>query len=103
MSNNSSKPYGGTSVDRSKLKILLCDHDSESSQEVFNLLNKCCYQVISVSSAVEVVNALNSEGLYIDLIQAGVDLPVDTSMKMLKYIMHNKNFRYIPVISKTII
>lgn len=31
-------------VDRSKVKILLCDNDSNSSQEVVTLLLRCCYQ-----------------------------------------------------------
>lgn len=56
-----------------------------------------------MNSAVEVINSLNSEGLSIDLILAAVDLPVDTSMKMLKYIMQNKHFHQIPVISKILL
>ena len=31
-------------IDRSKVRILLCDNDSKSSQEVFSLLCKCSYQ-----------------------------------------------------------
>ena len=31
-------------VDRSKVRILLCDNDATSSQEVFTLLLKCSYQ-----------------------------------------------------------
>lgn len=31
-------------VDRSKVRILLCDNDAKSSQEVFTLLLKCSYQ-----------------------------------------------------------
>ncbi|KAH7517565.1 hypothetical protein FEM48_Zijuj09G0078400 [Ziziphus jujuba var. spinosa] len=145
MSNNC-RCYGannfGSSIGHSKLKILLCDRDTESCQEVSTLLTKCCYQgtnsltflaswtmeffivlkslfvllsfvyflsftptfsfssflVISVSSDMEVINALNSEGPYIDLILAAVDLPINTSMEMIKYIMQDKNFHQIPVI-----
>lgn len=31
-------------IDRSKVRILLCDNDSKSSEEVFKLLCKCSYQ-----------------------------------------------------------
>ncbi|XP_015892369.3 two-component response regulator-like APRR1 isoform X3 [Ziziphus jujuba] len=99
---NNCRCYGannfGSSIGHSKLKILLCDRDTESCQEVSTLLTKCCYQVISVSSDMEVINALNSEGPYIDLILAAVDLPINTSMEMIKYIMQDKNFHQIPVI-----
>lgn len=33
-------------IDRSKVRILLCDNDSESSKEVFTLLLRCSYQGI---------------------------------------------------------
>lgn len=36
-------------VDRSKVRILLCDNDSKSSEEVFTLLCKCSYQGICSS------------------------------------------------------
>ncbi|RWW08388.1 hypothetical protein GW17_00028180 [Ensete ventricosum] len=35
---------GQRSFDRSKVRILLCDNDPKSSQEVFQLLLKCSYQ-----------------------------------------------------------
>ena len=31
-------------IDRSKVRILLCDNDAKSSEEVFTLLLKCSYQ-----------------------------------------------------------
>lgn len=31
-------------IDRSKVRILLCDNDVKSSEEVFTLLCKCSYQ-----------------------------------------------------------
>lgn len=34
----------GTSIDRSQVKILLCDRDAESCEEVSTLLTACCYQ-----------------------------------------------------------
>ncbi|XP_015883430.3 two-component response regulator-like APRR1 isoform X1 [Ziziphus jujuba] len=85
-------------IDCSKLKILLCDPDAESCKEITKLLTNCSYQVISVRSAMEVIDALNSEGSYIDLILTAIDLPIETSMKMLKYIMQDKDFQHIPVI-----
>ncbi|KAE9608422.1 hypothetical protein Lal_00030186 [Lupinus albus] len=85
-------------VDRSKVRILLCDNDSKSSQEVFTLLLRCSYQVTSVKSARQVIDALNAEGQHIDIILAELDLPMKKGMKMLKYIARDKELRRIPVI-----
>jgi len=40
---NNSKSGDGF-IDRSKMRILLCDNDSKSSEEVFTLLLRCSYQ-----------------------------------------------------------
>ncbi|XP_062025791.1 two-component response regulator-like APRR1 isoform X1 [Rosa rugosa] len=88
----------GTSIDRSRVKILLCDRNAESCEEVSTLLTACCYQVISVGSAVKVVDALNEEWSSIDIILAAVDLPIESSIEMLKYIMQDRHFKCIPVI-----
>ncbi|KAJ6676834.1 RESPONSE REGULATOR AND TRANSCRIPTION FACTOR RR-A-TYPE FAMILY-RELATED [Salix viminalis] len=85
-------------VDRSKVRILLCDNDAKSSQEVFTLLLKCSYQVTSVRSARQVIDALNADGPEIDIILSEVDIPMTKGMKMLKYIMRDKDLRRIPVI-----
>jgi len=47
-----------------------------------------------------VIDALNAEGQYIDIILAEVDLPIKKGMKMLKYIARDKELRRIPIISK---
>ncbi|KAE9609638.1 putative response regulator and transcription factor RR-A-type family [Lupinus albus] len=86
-------------IDRSKVRILLCDNDSKSSQEVFTLLMGCSYQVTSVKSVRQVIDALNVEGQHIDIILAEVDLPIEMGMKMLKYIAWDNELRHIPVIS----
>ncbi|OMO92259.1 hypothetical protein CCACVL1_06894 [Corchorus capsularis] len=85
-------------IDRSKVRILLCDNDSKSLEEVVSLLVKCSYQVTPVRSARQVIDALNAEGPEIDIILAEVDLPMTKGMKMLKYIMRDKELRRIPVI-----
>ncbi|XP_051136768.1 two-component response regulator-like APRR1 [Andrographis paniculata] len=85
-------------VDRSKVRILLCDNDEKSSAEVFTLLCKCSYQVTSVKSPRQVIDALNAEGPDIDIILSEVDLPMSKGLKMLKYIMRDKELRRIPVI-----
>ncbi|XP_021761586.1 two-component response regulator-like APRR1 [Chenopodium quinoa] len=85
-------------IDRSKVRILLCDNDSKSSQEVFSLLCKCSYQVTSVKSARQVVDALNAESSDIDIILSEVDLPTKKGFKLLKYIMRDKQLQRIPVI-----
>lgn len=41
-----SKSSGDGFIDRSKVRILLCDNDSNSSDAVFSLLVKCSYQGI---------------------------------------------------------
>jgi pseudo-response regulator 1 len=40
---NNSKNGDGF-IDRSKVRILLCDNDSKSSEELFTLLLNCSYQ-----------------------------------------------------------
>lgn len=57
----------------------------------------------SVKSARQVIDALNAEGPDIDIILAEVDLPMTKGMKMLKYIMRDKDLRRIPVISKLVL
>ncbi|KAF9625042.1 hypothetical protein IFM89_017190 [Coptis chinensis] len=93
-SNGSNMPY----LDRSKVRILLCDNDAKSSKEVFTLLSKCSYQVTSVRTPRQVIDALNAEGPDIDIILAEVDLPVTKGLKLLKYIMHDEQLRRIPII-----
>lgn len=56
--------------------------------------------VTSVRSPRQVIDALNAEGPDIDLILSEVDLPISKGLKMLKYIMRDKELRRIPVISK---
>ncbi|XP_011087265.1 two-component response regulator-like APRR1 [Sesamum indicum] len=85
-------------IDRSKVRILLCDNDDKSSEEVFTLLCKCSYQVTSVKSPRQVIDALNAEGADIDIILSELDLPMSKGLKMLKYIMRDKEWRRIPVI-----
>ncbi|KAG5027971.1 hypothetical protein JHK87_011485 [Glycine soja] len=103
--NDKSSNFGGNNsksgdgfIDRSKVRILLCDNDSKSSEEVFALLLGCSYQVTSVRSARQVIDALNAEGQYIDIILAEVDLPIKKGMKLLKYIARDKELCRIPVI-----
>ncbi|GAV71537.1 Response_reg domain-containing protein/CCT domain-containing protein [Cephalotus follicularis] len=97
-SGNSNNKSGDGFIDRSKVRILLCDNDNHSSQEVFSLLLKCSYQVTSVRSARQVIGALNAEGPDIDIILTELDLPMNKGMKMLKNIMRDKKLRRIPVI-----
>ncbi|PIN23833.1 hypothetical protein CDL12_03435 [Handroanthus impetiginosus] len=85
-------------IDRSKVRILLCDNDEKSSEEVFALLCKCSYQVTCVKSPRQVIDALNAEGPDIDIILSEVDLPMSKGLKMLKYIMRDKELQRIPVI-----
>ncbi|KAI4980565.1 hypothetical protein ZWY2020_021050 [Hordeum vulgare] len=85
-------------VDRSKVRILLCDSDPDSSQDVLRLLCNCSYQVTCAKSPRQVINVLNCEGAEIDIILAEVDLPVSKCFKMLKYIGRNKELRHIPII-----
>ncbi|KAL2539471.1 Two-component response regulator-like APRR1 [Abeliophyllum distichum] len=85
-------------IDRSKVRILVCDNDAKSSGEVLTLLCKCSYQVTSVRSPRQVIDALNAEGPDIDIILSEVDLPMSKGLKMLKYIMRDKELRRIPVI-----
>ncbi|XP_047974868.1 two-component response regulator-like APRR1 isoform X1 [Salvia hispanica] len=85
-------------IDRSKVRILLCDNDVRSSEEVFTLLCRCSYQVTTVKSPRQVIDALNAEGPDIDIILSEVELPMSKGLKMLKYITRDKELRRIPVI-----
>jgi len=60
-----------------------------------------CSTVTTVKSARQVIDALNAEGQYIDMILVEVDLPVKKGMKLLKYIARDKELCRIPVISKS--
>ncbi|KAL9687130.1 hypothetical protein QQ045_031528 [Rhodiola kirilowii] len=88
----------GALIDRGKVRILLCDKDPESCQSVMNLLCKCSYQVTSVRSARQAVDALNAEGPDIDIILMEADLPTAKGMKLLKHITREENLQRIPVI-----
>ncbi|KAI9086433.1 hypothetical protein K1719_031517 [Acacia pycnantha] len=79
-------------IDRSKVKILLCDNDTKSSEEVLMLLSGCSYQVTLVSSPRQAIDVLNAEAQDIDIILAEV------GMKMLKYTARKKDLHRIPVI-----
>ncbi|XP_020103089.1 two-component response regulator-like PRR1 isoform X1 [Ananas comosus] len=85
-------------LDRSKVRILLCDNDPKSSQEELHLLAKCSYQVTSVRSARQLIDVLRAQAADIDIILAEVDLPVAKGFKMLKYITRDKDLRRIPII-----
>ncbi|CAI9266803.1 unnamed protein product [Lactuca saligna] len=95
---NTNGTTGEGFIDRSKVRILLCDNDTKSSEEVFKLLCKCSYQVTSVRSPRQVIDALNAEGPDIDIILSEVDLPMPKGFKMLKHIMRDNALRRIPVI-----
>ncbi|KAM7268397.1 hypothetical protein ACFE04_010563 [Oxalis oulophora] len=89
---------GNGFIDRSKVRILLCDNDAKSSHEISALLLKCSYQVTSVRSPRQVIDALNAEGPDIDIILAEVNLPITKGMKMLRYITRDQKFMRIPII-----
>ncbi|KAJ3673582.1 hypothetical protein LUZ60_005574 [Juncus effusus] len=94
--NTNNKAGGGGLLDRSKVRILICDSDPNSSQHVLQLLRNCSYQVTSVKSARQVIEVLNSEGSEIDIILAEVDLPLAKGFKLLKYI--DLRLKRIPII-----
>ncbi|CAH9095788.1 unnamed protein product [Cuscuta epithymum] len=98
MENKETVKTGDGFIDRSKVRILLCDNDLKSSGEVFTLLCKCSYQVTSVRSPRQVIDALNAQAPDIDIILCEVDLPMSKGMKLMKYIMRDKELRRIPVI-----
>ncbi|KAL2935292.1 Two-component response regulator-like APRR1, partial [Bienertia sinuspersici] len=62
------------------------------------LMCSCLSTVMSVRSARQVVDALNAEGSYIDIILSEIDIPTKKGFKLLKYIMRDKELQRIPVI-----
>ncbi|XP_020674599.1 two-component response regulator-like PRR1 isoform X2 [Dendrobium catenatum] len=85
------------SLDRSNLRVLLCDKDPKSSQEVLRLLNNCSYQVTTVRTARQVIDMLTN-GNEIDIVLCEVDLPIAEGLKMLKCISRKKDLMRIPII-----
>ncbi|KAH9295291.1 hypothetical protein KI387_038879 [Taxus chinensis] len=85
-------------LDRSRVRILLCDKDPKNSRQVLDLLRNCSYQVTAVSTARQVIGVLNAESQEIDLILAEVDLPTAKGFKMLKHIMREERLRRIPIV-----
>ncbi|KAJ7529594.1 hypothetical protein O6H91_15G057700 [Diphasiastrum complanatum] len=76
-------------LDRSRVRILLCDKDPITAQEVLDLLRRCSYQVIEV---------LHDGDGEVDLILAEVELPNGKGLKMLKHIMKEDHLKRIPVV-----
>lgn len=94
----SNSDAGSSVLDRSCVRILLCDKDPTNSQQLLELLRKCSYQVTTVGTARGVVSVLNTEGQEIDLILADVDLPKSKGFKMLKYITRSTCLQRIPIV-----
>lgn len=86
------------SLDRSKLRVLVCDKDPNSSREVHRLLYHCSYKVTTVRTARQAIDRLTTQGAEIDIVLAEVDLPVAKGLKMLKCIAREKELRRIPII-----
>ncbi|KAK6128130.1 hypothetical protein DH2020_038120 [Rehmannia glutinosa] len=88
-------------ADRSKIRILLCDINVESCQEILTLLSKCSYQVAAVWSAREVFDTLYSEGPRAHIILAEVNLLMANDAFILRHIVREKQLQRIPVIILT--
>ncbi|KAG8388704.1 hypothetical protein BUALT_Bualt02G0153100 [Buddleja alternifolia] len=88
-------------TDRSKIRILLCDINAESCQEILALLSNCSYQVAAVWSARELFDTLSTEGPRANIILAEVGLLMANDARILKHIMREKELREIPVIILT--
>ncbi|KAK4374583.1 hypothetical protein RND71_005260 [Anisodus tanguticus] len=85
-------------MDLSNVRVLLCDTDAESCREVLALLKKCCYQVTAVSSAVDALDALNSQGPCIDIILAEASILISNGAKIFNFIKLDISLKHIPVI-----
>ncbi|KAL5973074.1 Tor complex Tor2 interacting protein 1 [Asimina triloba] len=56
------------------------------------------FLLFSANALIKVIDALNAEGPDIDIILTEIDLPISKGLKMLKYIMRNKELRRIPIV-----
>ena len=54
-------------IDRSNVRILLCDNDTKSSDEIFTLLCGCSYQGTFYYFFFSLGNILNFEFLFLEL------------------------------------
>ncbi|MCO5582848.1 hypothetical protein L7F22_036749 [Adiantum nelumboides] len=88
----------GSTLDRSKVHILLCDKDPQSGLQVTQMLQRCSYQVTCVKSAGQVMQVLDSSGSEVDLILAEVELPKEKGFKLLKHIVRQEQLQRIPVV-----
>ncbi|CAA2983329.1 two-component response regulator-like APRR1 [Olea europaea subsp. europaea] len=87
-------------IDRSKVRILLCDFNAESCQQILALLCQCSYKA-AVWSEREIFDVLNSEGPRTDIILAEVNLLMSNDAYLLRYIMSNEDLQNIPLIILT--
>ncbi|KAK4719421.1 hypothetical protein R3W88_017759 [Solanum pinnatisectum] len=85
-------------MDLSSVRVLLCDTDVESCQEVLALLKKCCYQVTPVYSAADALDALNSHGHCIEITLTEASLLISNGAKIFNFIKPDINLKHIPVI-----
>ncbi|XP_022859431.1 two-component response regulator-like APRR1 [Olea europaea var. sylvestris] len=88
-------------IDRSKVRILLCDFNAESCQQILALLCQCSYKAAAVWSEREIFDVLNSEGPRTDIILAEVNLIMSNDAHLLRYIMSNEDLQNIPLIILT--
>ncbi|KAH6754733.1 CCT motif -containing response regulator protein [Perilla frutescens var. hirtella] len=88
-------------VDPCKMRILLCDNNAESCQEILALLRKFSYQVDAVWSATEVFETMDSRGASAHIILAEIDLLMEDDAYLLRHIMRDKRLQKIPVIILT--
>ncbi|GFP95717.1 two-component response regulator-like aprr1 [Phtheirospermum japonicum] len=84
--------------DLSKIRILLCDINVESCQEISSLLCQCSYQVSAVWSAREIFDTLDSEGPRAHIILVEVNLLMANDARVLRHIVREKQLQRTPVI-----
>ncbi|KAL8529544.1 hypothetical protein ACS0TY_006824 [Phlomoides rotata] len=84
-------------IDPTKVRILLCDLDAQSCQEILALLCKCSYQVAAVWSATQVVDTLNTQGPRAHIILADVNLLMANDARIMRHIMRDHQLQHIPL------
>nr|GMC55302.1 Hornerin like [Ipomoea batatas] len=93
---------GGNATDLpdcSRVRVLLCDTNSDSCRHVFQLLTQCSYQVALVTSRAQLFDTLRSEGPCMDIILAEIAILIANESSIMRYIKRDIRLKHVPVIT----
>ena len=93
-----SSMLAGPSLEPKNLRVLVCDSDNDSSNEMCNILQDCSYNVVSVKTSKQALEQLEKDEGRFDMILKEHDPPKSDACRMLRKIWKHKTYRNIPVV-----